>query len=319
MAPFGCVILLYAAWRMTNSFGLNEVWFYPPHMQAGLSLDTVLWNAREIFQWWLGDRFWGSLLAGWESFSTLAPGVRRMLFAGNIGAASLTVWLLARLQKAEAGLEHAGASAGRAWMFALAWTGATLLICLLSYVESRLLVLPAIGLCLALGLAFAAKARAGWLAGGAIMIVLFMTATQGTSESYRQAGLLNNRVYEHLSRTYPEWKDREVLLFDTAALRQRLTGGLINPTGSDPATWGEFNNALTVRGFVLRGMLYLVTREDPPRITIVHDVECGAYRKDQTLYWHERFTPDRPRSNRMDQVFVVDVFDVGTGKNEQVR
>lgn len=307
LAPFGVVFILYMAWRMTDAFGLNASWHYPPHMQAGDSASYVLWNLKQVIHWWAGDNLAGAVRAGADCFAELAPWTRRALLLLDLAVVLAGGAWLAR--RAASGAEPAPRAAGRPLAFALAWAGAALAVCVLSYTGGRLNVLPAMGLSLALALGLSRLAAERWRVAWAGLALLALAANQGTAESFRQSGLFQQRLFQHLRDTRSAWEDKEVLLLDTRALRQRLTPGLLAPVGTDPATWAEYRNALLVRGFAPRGMVQLILGRRDPALHVVLDVECGARVEGDSLHWHERYLPERPRTTPWPRVHAVDIFE----------
>ncbi len=342
LMPFAAICLLYMAWRVTDAFGTNQSWYYPPHMEAGISLWGVGWNIRQMIHWWAGDHMFGSMLSGFQSFAMLAPWTRRFLVLGNILVVGLIGCILRRLgsgsarkplleghaaacpwarksvplhegtttQECETGIETQTFSLLQIVSFGVVWTGAAMAIPILSYTESRLMVLPAIGISLLTAIAFSRLSIRYWGALLFVPMVLALTANQGTTESYRQVSVFNDRLYTHLEQTKEEWRDKEAVLFDTRAMRNRLTPGLLRPVGEDEATWARYNNALLFRGFLPAGMIRLITGEYRTPVRIVHDVEHGARIEGDTLYWHARYNPAWPYETPMDRVFVVDVHEV---------
>lgn len=309
LAPFGGVVVAYALWRVTDSFGINEIWHYPSHMEAGLSLWGLSWNARQIIHWWIGDHLFGHLLAGWESFATLSPWTRRWLALGGAAVASMLCLVVLRRSEQQdlSALPDPDSFTARQQMsFALVFTLAPFAICLVSYTASRLMMLPAVGLSLLAALWLGGRPRKSLWALGILPMGLCLLSTQGTAESYRQAGEMNQRVYTHLARTQHDWSGKQVLLFDTHSMRQRLTPGLLTPVGNDPATWAEYGNAPLFRGFVPGGMIRILGG----KAHVVHDVEHGAHIEGDTLVWHERYDPTQPRATPMSDVYVVDVQQV---------
>lgn len=314
MAPYALVGLLYVAWRITDSFGLNQSWVYPPHMQASLSLAGVVNNARLILRAWCGDHFFGSVLYGLLGFSQLPFWTRWALVAGNVAVAfAIGRW-------AGAGGTRAGNANGpapfAAWqmvLFALAWTGAAWAISLLAYTGARLNVLPAIGISLLAAMVLERVPSRRWRAALFVPAVLALLANQGTSGNFRQAGDLNQRLFTVLQRSAGEWRDKEYLLFDTRALRHRLTTGLAPSAGNDQQTWALYGNAPLMRGFTLNGMVQLAAGRRAPGVHVLLDVEYGARIDGERLIWHERYDPSRPRTNSMDEVYVVDCLDAGKG------
>lgn len=315
LAPFGVVCLFYVAWRITDAFGMNESWHYPPHMEAGLTLWSTSWNIRELLHWWIGDHLFGAMLSGFQSFSTLPPWTRRLLVVGNVIA---VVWVGRAISRAARSDEARGSpapfSVSQALLFGVAWTGAAMAISVVSYTAPRLNVLPAMGIGLLLALSLARWPMRYWGAALLVPAVLALTSNQGTAESYRQVGELNSRLYAHLEQTVDDWRDKEVVLIDTRSLRNRLTPGLLRPVGVHPGTWAEYNNALLLRGFVPGGMVRLILDEPRHGIRVLHDVEYGARVEGNILHWHARYAPARPHTTPMSGVYVVDVHAVSVGK-----
>lgn len=315
MLPFGFIGLLYLAWRATNAFGLNQSWHYPAHMQAGISLYGMAVNIWGLAHWWGGERMLGAVLAGFQSFATISLWTRRFLFAANVGVVFLLGWGLRRLSgisnrdnvtRPFTGRQIAG--------FTLAWTGAAMLISVLSYTGPQLNVIPAIGVSLLAALALGRWPIRHWGPVLFLPLVLALVSNQGTAESYRQAGEFNQRLYASLQATESSWRDKNILLFDTRALRQRLAPQLLQPVGEDPATWAFYGNALLIRGFVPAGMLQLVTKSQDHGLHVLHDVENGARIEGDRLVWHDRYNPSKTHTNAMADVFVVDCLAAGQGE-----
>lgn len=305
MTPFAGAVLLYAAWRMTDAFGMNETWIYPVHMQAGLSLADVLWNAKSILHGWVGDRMFGSVLNGLQSFGTLSPWVGRGMIFGNIAAVALLFGIISRARIRE-GEAPAAAVAAPAFGFVLLWIAAAFAIPLVSYTAPRLNVLPAMGISLLLALLLGRfpLRNLGLLL--AVPAILALASNQGTAEAYRQTGIANACLFDHLQRTEPEWRDRDILLIETRGIRDRLTPGLLPPSSRDQRAWAQYGNALLFRGFAAKGMVQAITREPRIRITVINDVEYGARIEGDTLLWHERYREEQPHQQSPDKVFVVD-------------
>lgn len=306
LSVFGSVAVLYVAWRVTDAFGMNQTWYYPPHMEAGISLAGVLWNLREVMHWSVGDHFFGTILNGLASFSDLSTWMRRVLVVGNvvvIGVVGLAI-KHSSLPKFD---ETAPFSTGRAVLFVLIWTGAAFAIPALSYTAARLMVLPAVGLAIGLAVVLAQRPVSSWGPWLYVPVVLCVMSNQGTTESYRQAGELNRKLFAHITDSVDEWRDKDVVLLDTSGIRHRLTPGLLAPPSMATSTWADYRNALLLRGFVVSGMLQVVSPESIQGLMVVHDAECNALRQADTLLWHERFDPSQPHRTPMDRVYSIDV------------
>jgi hypothetical protein len=318
LLPLGLVGLLYLAWRGTNAFGLNQPVNYPPHMQVGPSLLGVTMNTWYLIHWWIGENMFGAMLSGFQSFATMSVWTRRLLFVADVGVVFLAGWGLRRLANAKSSENTANPFSGiQVVGFALAWTGAAWAISLASYTGGRLNVIPAIGVSLLVALALGWRSNRKWGLALFLPAVLAMMANQGTAESYRQAGALNQGLYSFLRESVDEWRDKEILLIDTRALRQRLTPGLLKPAGEDQATWANYGNALLLRGFTANGMVKLVAGRNNPWIFAIHDVEYGARIEGDQLIWHDRYDPSRPHTNSMSDVFVVDCLAVAQAEYEK--
>ena len=66
-----------------------------------------------------------------------------------------------------------------------------------------------------------------------------------------------------------------------------------------------------MRGFVPKGMVRRITRQQQPLTQVLLDVEHGARIDGDQLLWHNRYNPDRPHANSMAGVFVVDFMEAG--------
>jgi len=311
LSPFGLTLVAYVAWRMTDALGMNHSWHYPPHMEAGISITGIIWNIQQLMQWWIGDNLLGATLNGLQSFATLPTWIRRGLVLVNILALAIAGWIIRGSQIQEADHRTKFTSIDVV-MFCTAWICAAISIPVLSYTAPRLNVLPAIGISLLLAYLLARRPVRLWGPWLMIPAILAMTSNQGTSESYRQVGELNHRLFTHLTQTKLDWSQKEVLLLDTQTIRQRLTTGLLDPVSRDQSVWAEYHNALLLRGFVTRGMVQLILENPTPPILVLHDVENGTRKDGEFLLWHERYNPDVSKKTELQQVFTVDAGLVGS-------
>ncbi len=302
LAPFGAVCLFYAAWRTTNAFGLNHVWHYPPHMQAGVTLWGVGWNLREIIRWWAGDHLFGAMRSGLRSFAALSPWTFRLLAVGDVLAVLGVGWGIRRLAAADgkktapepfAEMQVAG--------FGLAWAAAAAAICVASYTAPRLNVLPAIGISLLAAWTLGRLPFRAWAPLLLVPAVLAMASNQGTAESFRQAGEWNQAIYAQLRQTAETWSGKKILLIDTTSWRRSLPA----PTAVGLDAYARNGNAQLARGFTFIGMAQLAAGQKNAGIRVLHDAECGVRIEGDRLIWHNRFDPSRGHTNSMDDVFVV--------------
>ena len=310
MAPFAGVVLFYAAWRLTNAFGLNESWSYPPHMNVeGFSLWVVGWNVRQVLHWWIGDRFFGAILAGLTGFATLGLQLRRWLIVGNLVAVGLAAGWWGRSSRQKDEVDPEAFTSAQAVLFGVVWIGASVATSLVSYTAGRLNVLPAMGVTLLGGMILAHLPWRTWAAVLFVPAVICLVANQGTTENFRQVGEFNRRLYNYLSLRQADWQEKDILYVDTMSLRHRLTRGLLSIEARTDEVWAEYGNVPFLRGFVPGGMVRLLTRQPQPRIRIVHDMECGGRLESDALYWHTRYNPEKPHRTPRNQVFVVDVWE----------
>lgn len=300
------VFICYFSWRFTNAFGLNDLWHYPPHMRIGISLWGVAWNLSQVIQWWVGENLIETILCGWTGFMELSSWTRRGLLVLN---ALLVIWassILLRLRK----MGYRAIQVRNGFLFGISWFLASCIPLLISYTAPRLNVLPAIGVAIILGI-LADRARcATWIAFAAVPCFICMVALQGTTEQYRQAGEFNWRVYRHLEIHVDEWCNKLAIVFDTAGIRERQARNLIGPAGMHERMWANYGNALLFRGFVPRGMIERILRDNSATIQIVHDVENGAHREGDVWRWHRRFDPSLTYTAPVQSVYYVNLIDL---------
>ena len=302
LAPFALVCSVYAAWRGTNAFGLNHVWNYPPHMQAGASLAGMRWGFHEVANWWLGNHMAAAVRSGLKSFATLSAGVKYALAAIDVAAIFLLGRSLRRLSAAEEEKPPGDLFSGaQPALFAAAWTAAAAAISVVSYSAPRLNVLPAMGISLLAALALRRLSLKIWTPVLLIPAVLAMASNQGTAESYRRAGRWNQEIFVYLRQHADEWRGKKILLFDTTSWRRSLPV----PSAIDPDAWANNGNAPLARGFSFIGMAQLATGQKNSDLLVLHDVEYGTRIDGAWLFWHNRFNPARNHTNSMADVFVV--------------
>ena len=310
LAPFAGVAMLYVAWRSTNAFGMNQSWFYPPHMEAGISLSGMWWNANQLIHWWVGDQMAGSVLRGLMGLATISPGIKTALMVANGLVVLFAAVVIKRAVRCDAADVVAPFATGPVLLFGLGWLAASSAIPILSYTAPRLNVLPAVGVALVLGVVLARCPLRGWGMVALVPAWLALASNQGTAESYRQAGEFNQRLFRNVLETKEIWQGRDTLLFDTTRIRERLTPGLLTPPSEDQMVWAQYHNALMIRGFVPMGMVRLALGTPEPPMQVLHDVENGARVEGSELFWHERYQPAITYRTPMEWVYVFDLGDV---------
>ena len=302
--------VLYVAYRYTHGFGFGVPVVTGDYYAEGegLSVIAMLQNARTILSWWCGGMMAKSFLGGFEAFATLKPKWQIAFVAGSVALLGL-LWKVARCS---GGKEETPPEQGRAaknLLIGLLWMALAYSPHLLFPASSRHNLLPVFGA----GIAAAAictfrRPRApAWVWCGIGLLCLIANA--GNAIAWRDAGTFCRRIYRHLEATQEEWEGKELVLFDTASLRERQTPDILGPRGDTADTWAEYHNAILLRGFVGNGMLKMCTPNPPQGI---QDTEHGARVENGILYWHDRYNPSVPHETPMDRVFRVDCLAVAT-------
>lgn len=313
LSPFLAVIALYLLWRFTHGFGMaHGVLFTPRRLE--LSPGLIAWNAREVVRWWAGGHMMEAIQAGLGAFLTLPPPSQHLLVVVNVFAIALLVAAIRNVSRSETRLPAPGMAARAVW-FGAAWFAAGHALNLISWTAGRLNFFPAIGLALAAGALLSRTDTRRWIPALVAIALLCLPVNQGTAVSWRQSGLLQRRLYEHLRQTEREWRAKPILLVDTRALRQRLTPGLTTEPRTDPSAWAYYGNASLLRGFVPRAMVSLVNPAGPNPQTLL-DVEHGAEIVDGRMKWHDRWDDSARHETPTADVFRVDCFLVGTGAQD---
>ncbi len=303
------VIMLYGAWRMTDAFGFGAAMYVPSQLRVGVTISGVLWNAKQIFDWWLGADMGASILNGLNGFATIDAWIGRGRIAGNILVIGCLIWLLSRIKRRES-REPAGESlfsVPQLILFGLGWMSVTHTVSLVSFAASRLMVLPAFGAMLVLAVLLNRLPPCKYAAILCAVLFVSLLADQGTAKQWKDSGIFNRRLHQYLEQTRAEWKTADCILLDTASLRQRITRGLLGPAGIDKSNIAYYGNATMLRGFVVGAWIRDIQGGGPaPRGLL--DVDHGAVIRDGKLYWHERFDPSKPYVTPLEKVFIVDCF-----------
>jgi hypothetical protein len=301
---FAPVLLLYAAWRLTNAFGLGHT-SLPSHMQGGISLLGLLVNVKEFVQWWIGWQMGASVLNGWHGFTSLSAGTQGILFAGNLALAGLAGWTLLALTK-ETTTPRNKRSHLAAW--GAFWLVASFLPLAISYSTSRLMYLPACGLAWLLAPLFLPRFRWALAVPLTLATAALLTVNQGTARQWQDSGHLQQRLFDHVRATRSEWQDKEIVLFDTQALTVPGSG----EKALHPSPFGlpfYYGNAGFLRGFAPSAMLDLAGREGTWPLSLLDGEHWPVIREGQ-LIWHRRYDPTIINITPMNQVFRIDVATV---------
>lgn len=301
LSAFVPVLLGYAAWRLTDAFGFGET-YLPPHMQGGLPLADLVWNLKEFARWWLGGHMGATILNGWYGFAALPAATQAVLVAGNLAVAGFAVraWLLLARPTGESRSDR-----GRLAAWAVLWLVASCLPLALAYTAGRLMYLPACGL--AWLLAALVPTRFYRLLAGplALATAALLTVNQGTARQWQESGRRQQRLYEHVRASRPEWQDMEIVLFDTQGLHAPGPANRPPP----PVQRGLpfcYGNACLLRGFAPDAMLKLAGRPgDRPRALL--DAEHWPESHAGQLVWHGRYDRSVTHFTPLSQVFRIDV------------
>ncbi len=306
---------LYIVYRFSHGFGSGIPAIAAAYYSEGegLSLVGMLQNSRTIISWWFGGMMAKSFLGGFEAFATLLPKWQICFVTG-----SLVLLVVLRLAMREVGeqADEAVPSNGEKRVFAWKLLFLGLFWMLLAYsphllfpVCSRHNLLPIFGAGIALGAAWSLRPfrTPAWVWCGVGLLCLI--ANVGNALAWRDAGTFCRRLYRHLEATQNQWKDKQLVVFDTISLRERQTSGILQPCNDGAATWAEYHNAILLRGFVGNGMLKMCMSNPPQGI---QDTESGAREENGVLFWHDRYNPAVPYQTPMEEVYKVDCLAVAT-------
>lgn len=304
--------VLYVAYRFTHGFGFGIPAIAAAYYSEGegISLASMVQNLRTMASWWCGGMMAKSFLGGFNAFSTLLP---KWQAAFSVGSLILLGVLRVAMRKSEdaPGPESSG-NRSRAWknlFLGLLWMALAYSPHLLFPVCSRHNLLPVFGAGIALGSAWTLRpSRAPtWVWWG--LGLLCLVANAGNALAWRDSGVFCRRIYRHLATTQDQWKDKQLVLFDTISLRERQTPGILQPRNDSASTWAEYQNAILLRGFVGNGMLKMCVPNPPLGI---QDTEHGARMENDVLFWHDRYNPSVPHQTPMEDVYRVDCLAVAT-------
>ncbi len=302
LAGFAVCFLFYLVWRQTAAFGLLRS-TTPAHMRAtGISVSHVLIQAKELARWCVGDYAWLAWRQGWEAFARI-PGPRRaLLVAFNIIACVFAAWAMSRIPMAK---RPRTLPIPRRVLFAGLWFVASALPALLSYVVSRLLVLPAMAVWVAIDLASRRLPRHIGIALGLPLLFLALLSAQGTNWAWNESAIAHRRVFQALRVRHAEWAGKRLLVYDSRRLREAKGD-------PDPVRAVAFHgNAPLFRGSGLREMAWLV-QPTRPRPLFRLDVEYNAEIHDDEVRLRGRYDPQGPITHRFprSEVYVLDLAEV---------
>lgn len=305
MAVFAVVIALYLVWKLTDGLGTLEARLFP---HRGFTPDWagIVWNIKETSRWWVGSHLLECVANGLDGFLTLSTRAIRWLLVLNVALVSAAVILVRRMRAVppeENPIPYSGiclAVLGGSW-----WAAANLLTAL-SWTGGRMNYLPAFGASLLVALGIRRFIKTGPGLAAALVMGLCLIANQGTSAQWRDSGRFHRAMYVHLQATAPHWSQADIVLFDTAGIRQRTTRRMIRPADQ---VWGSYGNAVLMRGWFLKSMMDLVAPDHDVK-TILLDMEHGAYREGDSWQWHAWYNPSVRYAAPTSDVYRIDCLQV---------
>ena len=307
--PFMAIAMFYVLWRFTSAFGWGAALLAGGEYfgDSGFSLWGALQNIRGVLSWWIGGLMAQSFLGGFNAFAMLVP---KWQFLFSAVALSLSIVAYVQMRRAEEGSNAPDSpQLWRMILLGLAWAALAYAPHLVFPSSARHNLFPSIGL--AMAVAAAIRLFKWRLPAGVFVLValLCLVANAGNTLAFREAGVFSRNLYRHVVATRTEWKDCEVVVFDTAALRARQTRGILKPVSRSPSTWAAYQNANLLRGFTCTAMMRLAEKESGARAIL--DAECGARREGDRLLWHERYDESKHRETPMEKVFWIDCLAAG--------
>jgi hypothetical protein len=306
--PFAIAMGLYAAWRMTNAFGLGYSWYgSPPHMRPSLALANVWWSSRDIVRWWAGDLMGTTVLGGLNGLGLLGPWARRGLVVANVAVWAFALHVLRRMSRCAAEPDPSPAPRPVA-AFALAWIACAYAPSMISYVAGRLNYLPAVGVALWLAWELSRRPLSSWIAGFGIVALLCMLSIQGTARNWKESARFNRNLFAAIEREHDQWSRADILLVDTRSLAERLAPDLTGSAAHNMSVVSQYRGVGLLRGFAPSAMVRLVAGEGEAVPLALLDVEYGARLEGEQLIWHERYDPARARRTPRSKVVVIEAL-----------
>ena len=313
MAPFGIALGIYAAWRVTFGFGWGWSWFgIPPQTSVALSLYGLKHTLAGVVSWWCGFDWWRAVGDGITGFAELPWERGTTLVLANALLLGLTGWVMSHMVPDDTRPDAVAPFTGvRLTLFGAAWIGATYLPAFLGYLVPRINYLPGAGMAFLAALAMGRIRRECWLPLLCALAFEGMVVGEGDTKNWADSIRFHRNLYETMKETRGDWENKDILWIDTRALTQRRTPGILTPNRHHIDTISDYRNAGFLRGFAPSAMAQLILKGTPgPQVML--DVECGAHREGETLFWHERYNPDAPRQTSMERVFCIDALEAGT-------
>lgn len=312
LVPHALLLGLYLLWRFTKGFGMAEYGVLFPPRDLDLTVTGLLHNAQILVGWWIGTPMLDALRNGLNGYATIGPWIQRVLFAANLVAVAAVLAALARSRSTDDGGASPLLPRKRILAAMLAWWVLGHAPSLVSWGSARLNLFPAIGLAIAVAILLTPWPWSRLAALLTLPALVLLPTNQGSAKAWHDAGRFQRNLYQVLEQTQPQWEDKDVILLETASLRSRQTPSILTPPSAQSSAWAFHRNASLVRGFVPRGMIEMIARnEEPPMIVL--DAEHEIRLESETLVWSARWNPDQINRTPMEKVFRIALLDAGQG------
>lgn len=303
LAVFAGVVGLYLVWKLTDGLGTVENRLFPYRGVSSPDWAGILWNVKETVRWWVGSRLLECLANGLDGFLTLSSRGIRWRLVLDVALVAAAVALVRRMRAGAPAQDSAPFGAFRLAAVGVAWWAAANVLTALSWTGGRMNYLPSFGATLLVALAGRRFLKSGGLSvGAALVMLLCLVANQGTSAQWRDSGRFHRAMYDQLRATAPEWSQADVVLFDTAGIRERTTRRLAGPVGN---VWGSYGNAVLMRGVFFKYMMEMAAPGHSVG-TILLDAEYGARIEGDELHWHGWYDPSTRHSAPLADVYRID-------------
>jgi hypothetical protein len=301
MIPFAGLAALYLSYRMTNAYG-HGMNMFGTGANTAASFAANLWEIRHnlmsMASWFAGFQL---VQTGWNGLLGLGGAGPWSLAALAAADAALAIWAWRALQGGEARADSVFKPAQVA-AFGLVLAAGFGVILVLTYAAGRNLFPAAAGVFLAASL----LGRSPWRRTAWVVPVVFVAllATQGMGRNWGAAARVQREFKDRLAETRSQWIDRDVLLVDTAGLRQAAEFVAARESYGDFYVLVEYRGAGFLRGFGPAQIAARVAGRNvrPPRVLL--DYEHGARFQGGELVWHERFQPAAPHRTPRDRVHI---------------
>jgi hypothetical protein len=307
------IALFYVIWRFSSGFGWGQPLLTGSEYfeSGGWTLVTLLQYIRTIFSWWVGGLMGKSILGGLNGFATLLPKYQVAFVMLVLGTGVLVFWVWRKCTSAT-GHREAAFPVWKLLLLGGAWMALAYAPHLVFPAEARHNLFPSLGAALMVGGLFCLPRvekpglRSGWL-----LFLLCLLANAGNTIACRDTGIFLRNLYAHVRETREVWQEKDLVVFDTTALRERLTPGILQGRSIHEDAWAFYQNHHLVRGFVCASMVKLAS--PATMVQGIVDVEHGAHLLEGQWIWHGKYRPTEEHATPVEDVFWLDCLAVGAG------